>query len=77
MMAPSHPRFAQHPEHITVPFEKVWNDNANADDLRPDSITVNLYRYKGDSSPMNIALPSSMSTIASSGLGLPENTVTA
>lgn len=34
------------PVSVTIPFEKTWNDNENAADLRPDSITVKLYRYK-------------------------------
>ena len=29
---------------VTIPFEKEWNDNNNASEKRPDSITVSLYR---------------------------------
>ncbi|MBE6117176.1 MAG: Cna B-type domain-containing protein [Erysipelotrichaceae bacterium] len=34
------------PGTVTIPFEKVWNDDEDAAGLRPDSITVYLYRYK-------------------------------
>ena len=35
------------PSQIVLSFTKVWDDNENGE--RPDSITVKLYRYKGDS----------------------------
>lgn len=37
------------PAQIILPFEKVWDDNGDAADLRPDTVTVKLYRYTGDS----------------------------
>ncbi len=35
------------PVEIVIPFEKKWNDEGES--LRPESITVNLYRFRGDS----------------------------
>lgn len=32
---------------VLIPFEKTWNDNNNALETRPDSITVSLYKYTG------------------------------
>lgn len=32
---------------VLIPFEKTWNDNNNAQQTRPDSITVSLYKYTG------------------------------
>ncbi|MBQ6570586.1 MAG: Cna B-type domain-containing protein [Clostridia bacterium] len=32
---------------LKVPFEKIWDDNADELGLRPDSITVTLYKYQG------------------------------
>ena len=32
---------------VLIPFEKTWNDNNNALETRPDSITVTLYKYTG------------------------------
>ncbi len=36
--------FANTPETITVPVQKVWNDKDNQDGLRPNSITVELLK---------------------------------
>ena len=32
---------------LLIPFEKIWNDNDNALETRPASITVTLYKYTG------------------------------
>ena len=34
---------------IVIPVTKTWDDASDELGLRPDSITVNLYRYEGDS----------------------------
>ena len=36
------------PSTIVIPFTKVWDDNDNELGRRPESITVKLYRYKGE-----------------------------
>ena len=32
---------------VLIPFEKSWNDNDNALETRPDSISISLYKYTG------------------------------
>jgi hypothetical protein len=37
------------PGTIIIPVEKTWADDNNAGETRPTSVTIKLYRYKGDS----------------------------
>ena len=37
------------PADIILPFTKTWDDEDNADGSRPESLTITLYRYTGDS----------------------------
>ena len=34
------------PATVDVPVEKVWEDESDQDGIRPDSVTVQLYKYK-------------------------------
>ena len=39
------------PGTIIIPITKSWDDNDDAQGLRPESITVKLYRYRQDGTP--------------------------
>ena len=41
---------------VLIPFEKTWNDDNNALETRPDSITVTLYKYTGTQFDSNTAI---------------------
>ena len=48
---------------LLIPFEKTWNDNDNALQVRPASITVTLYKYAGTEFDSSTAIPIESKTI--------------
>ena len=41
---------------VLIPFEKSWNDNDNALETRPDSISISLYKYTGTEFDISTAI---------------------
>lgn len=53
------------PANIDIPFTLNWDDSDNADNIRPDSVKVELYAYSGQTFDKRIATLLDTKTVTS------------